>query len=94
MLFRSADHPDPLARGCRIQQKVLDGETGFSYIDNSADSLAGAMRRAMGVYASGPEAVARMQVAAVECIDREHTWKTVMGAYVQLYRESMRRWQD
>lgn len=74
--------------------KVLDGETGFSYIDNSADSLAGAMRRAMGVYASGPEAVTRMQVAAVECIDREHTWKTVMGAYVQLYRESMRRWQD
>ena len=74
--------------------KVLDGETGFSYIDNSADSLAGAMRRAMGVYAGGPEAMARMQVAAVECIDREHTWKTVMGAYVQLYRESMRRWQD
>lgn len=52
------------------------------------------MRRAMGVYAGGPEAVTRMQVAAVECIDREHTWKTVMGAYVQLYRESMRRWQD
>ena len=74
--------------------KVFDGETGFSYIDNSADSLAGAMRRAMGVYAGGPEAMARMQVAAVECIDREHTWKTVMGAYVQLYRESMRRWQD
>ena len=59
---------------------------------DAAESFADDYDRIMP--ASFVSRVARMQVAAVECIDREHTWKTVMGAYVQLYRESMRRWQD
>ena len=73
--------------------KVLDGETGFSFADSSADSLAEAIRRALEVYASGPESILRMQQAAVAKIDREHAWGHVMDAYLNLYRESMRRWQ-
>ena len=71
--------------------KVIDGETGFSYDDNSAAALAEAMSRAMAVYAQGPEAISRMQVAAVERIEQRHTWRHVMAAYLALYREAMTR---
>ena len=71
--------------------KVIDGETGFAYDDNSAGALADAMRRAMSVFAQGPEAMLAMQTAAVERIDRQHTWRHVMDAYLALYREAMER---
>lgn len=73
--------------------KVIDGETGFSYTGNSAGALAETMRRAMTVYQSGQEAMERMQVAAVERIDSLHTWQVVMDAYMDLYRQAMRRWR-
>ena len=71
--------------------KVIDGETGFAYDDNSASALADAMRRAMSVFAQGTEAMLAMQTAAVERIDRQHTWRHVMDAYLALYREAMER---
>ena len=73
--------------------KVIDGETGFSYAGNSAGALAETMQRAMAVYLSGKGAIERMQVAAVERIDRQHTWQVVMDAYMDLYRQARQRWQ-
>ncbi len=74
--------------------KVIDGETGFSYTGNSAGALGETMQRAMGVYQSGKEAMQRMQQAAVERIDQQHTWQVVMNAYMELYRDAMQRWQS
>ena len=45
------------------------------------------------VYRSGKEAMERMQVAAVQRIDSQHTWLVVMDAYMNLYRQAMQRWQ-
>ena len=73
--------------------KVIDGETGFSYTGNSAGALAETMQRAIMVYRSGKEAMERMQVAAVQRIDSQHTWLVVMDAYMNLYRQAMQRWQ-
>lgn len=79
--------------------KVIDGETGFSFADDSVGALAEAMVRALAVYwesaaAGDGGAVRRMQTAAVERIDREHTWPAAMSAYLDLYREALRRWRS
>ncbi len=73
--------------------KVIDGETGFSYVGNSAGALAETMQRAMVVYRRSKGAIERMQVAAVDRIDRQHTWQVVMDAYMDLYRQARQRWQ-
>lgn len=70
--------------------KVIDGETGFSYDENTAKSLAAAIARALTQYREHPEAIRSMQVAAVERIARYHTWEKVMEAYLYLYRQAMR----
>ncbi|MGI6638453.1 MAG: glycogen synthase [Desulfobulbus sp.] len=74
--------------------KVVDGETGFSYSGNSPGVLAKTMQRAMTVYRSNSRAIERMQVAAVDRIDRQHTWQVVMESYMKLYYQSMQRWQN
>jgi starch synthase len=69
--------------------KVIDGETGFSYNENTAKSLAAAIARALTQYREHPDMIRSMQKAAVNRIARSHTWEKVMEAYLQLYRQAM-----
>jgi len=68
--------------------KVLDGQTGFSFDDNSATALATAMIRALTLYRQDPTGLRGMQRAAVERIDQHHTWDKVMAGYLQLYQQA------
>ncbi len=69
--------------------KVLDGQTGFSYSNNSSMALAAAMLRALTLYRHDPDKLRTMQMAAVERIDHCHTWEKVMDAYLLLYQQAM-----
>lgn len=68
--------------------KVVDGETGFGYAPHTAEALAATMERARRTYATEPETIRAMQRAAVKRIHRYHTWKRVMGRYIQLYEQA------
>lgn len=70
--------------------KVIDGETGFAYADNTPEALTQAMGRALTTYLEDPWALRTMQVAAVERIARLHTWEKVMDDYLLLYRQARR----
>ena len=67
--------------------KVIDGETGFAYRDNTPEQCAEAMQRALAASADRP-LLRRLQKQAVDRIYRHHTWTEVMKAYLYLYRES------
>ena len=68
--------------------KVIDGETGFAYDENTPEALALVMGRALTTYADDPGAIRTMQMAAVERIARLHTWEKVMDDYLLLYRQA------
>jgi starch synthase len=68
--------------------KVLDGETGFSYIQHTAAALSEAMRRGMALYHEHPSRIREMQRQAVKRIQEKHTWQRVMKQYLQLYKEA------
>jgi len=68
--------------------KVLDGETGFSYIQHTPAALSEAMQRAMALYREHPDRIREMQRQAVLQIQEKHTWQMVMKQYLQLYKES------
>ena len=67
--------------------KVLDGETGFAYQENSCQGLIGAMERALMMYEK-PEQHRQVQQAAVKIIFACHTWRHVMSAYILLYEQA------
>jgi starch synthase len=67
--------------------KVIDGETGFAYRDNTPEQCAEAMQRALAAFADRP-LLRRLQKQAVDRIYRHHTWAEVMKDYLQLYRQS------
>jgi len=67
--------------------KVIDGETGFAYHDNSPEVLNEALHTARQAFAD-KERMRTMQIAAVDKIYKMHTWKRVMKSYVQLYKDS------
>jgi starch synthase len=67
--------------------KVLDGKTGFTYMEDSRDDLVEAIRRAVECYRS-PGCVRRMQKDAVRQIQENHTWDKVMKRYLQLYKKA------
>lgn len=69
--------------------KVLDGQTGFTFGDNSAVGLVSAMIRAQSLYRQNPAGLQNMQRAAVERIDQYHTWDKVMAGYLHLYQQAM-----
>jgi starch synthase len=69
--------------------KVIDGETGFAYSNNTASSVARTVLRALALYHDEPETIRAMQKAAVERIDRYHTWAMVLKAYNHLYQQAM-----
>jgi len=68
--------------------KVLDGETGFSYIPHTPAALSEAMQRAMAMYQEYPARIRKMQRQAVKRIHERHTWQMVMKQYLQLYNEA------
>ena len=68
--------------------KVVDGETGFSYIDNIPSRLAAMMGKAMEFY-QDKEAMATMQKNAVDLIHQKYTWDKVKNRYLQLYRSML-----
>jgi starch synthase len=67
--------------------KVVDGETGFSYHENSPEFLCDAMLGARTVF-DDKARMREMQTAALHKIRAQHTWNTVVQSYVGLYRES------
>ncbi|MBM9536821.1 shikimate kinase [Desulfobulbus alkaliphilus] len=69
--------------------KVIDGETGFAYSTNTPASVARAVLRTLVLYQDEPETIRAMQKAAVERIDRYHTWTMVLNAYLHLYQRAM-----
>jgi starch synthase len=70
--------------------KVIDGQTGFAYAPHSAAALTETVRKSLELYRSNPEAVNRMQKKAVEQIREKHTWKKVMGQYLELYQKAVK----
>lgn len=68
--------------------KVISGETGFSYQDNSPLSLADTIAEALRIYKQRPYTLRSMQMAAVRRIVQHHTWQKVMAAYLELYRQA------
>ena len=68
--------------------KVVDGETGFSYSEQSALTLSEAIERALNIYATDPAAVRKMQRQAVELINEQFTWAMVSKKYLELYKKA------
>lgn len=69
--------------------KVINGETGFSYIGNEPVRLVETIVEALRLYRQHPHTLRSMQMAAVERILRHHTWDRAMAAYRSLYRQAM-----
>ena len=69
--------------------KVIDGETGFSYDENTPEKLAEALADALQLYRHHPHMLRTMRMAAVERIKGLHTWRKVMESYSELYRRAM-----
>ena len=67
--------------------KVIDGVTGIAYRGNSPDDLLRALERAIVVYNS-PELKRRIQLQAVQEIERNFTWPRVMRKYMELYKKA------
>ena len=70
--------------------KVIDGETGFAYTEESAQALQEAMLRAKDAF--GETGLLRaMQKRAVDVIDQKYTWKRVVEQYRELYQRAKRQ---
>ncbi len=70
--------------------KVLDGETGFAYRENSPENLVEALELSAKAYRQRG-IVRRMQRRAVARIHRLYTWEKVMKSYIRLYKNSRTR---
>lgn len=71
--------------------KVIDGETGFGYVDHTPEALASATERAFDVYRNHPEILRRMQRQAVENINARYTWDRVVERYLDLYERARKK---
>ena len=69
--------------------KVIDGETGFSYADHSADAMTETVRRALSLYRAESDAIRTMQQQAVRRIREQHTWGRVRDRYLDLYEQAV-----
>lgn len=77
----------PIAHHIGGLVKIIDNQTGFTYIENSPEVLCEALSRALKVYSDKAQ-IRQMQRAAVEKIDRQHTWAQVMQSYIVWYKAS------
>ncbi len=69
--------------------KVVDGDTGFTYVENTPAALGAIMDRALEVYRDDPGLLLRMQQQAVARIFKHHTWQKVMSDYMVLYEQAI-----
>jgi len=67
--------------------KVVDGETGFAYLDNNPENLAEVLQRSLTIFQDS-DIIRQMQRSAVEKIQRFYTWEKVMKSYIRLYKQS------
>lgn len=79
----------PIVRHVGGLVKVINGETGFSYLENTPESLADTIGAALRLYKQHPHVLRSMQMAAVQRIMQHHTWQKVMVAYMEFYRQAM-----
>ncbi len=71
--------------------KIKDGETGFSYDEQTVEALSEAIKRALQLYFEDPSAIRTMQRDAVQLINDRYTWKTVSEEYLQLYVKAKKK---
>ncbi|AGF78244.1 glycogen synthase [Desulfocapsa sulfexigens DSM 10523] len=71
--------------------KVVDGKTGFSYLEQSVLTLSEAIKWALNLYMTDPAAIRRMQRQAVELIYEQFTWTTVSKKYLELYKRAKKK---
>jgi starch synthase len=70
--------------------KVRDGETGFSYLTQSAEGLAGAVRRCERLFHEEPGLLERIRRTAFTEIFERHTWDIVASeGYIPLYNSAI-----
>ncbi len=79
----------PIVHGIGGLVKVMDGKTGFSYKEHSAQALLKAIRHALTIYRKQPEIIQKMQLQAVQTIARKYTWAKVKEQYLKLYKEAL-----
>jgi starch synthase len=78
----------PLVHRVGGLQKVEHRVTGYSYPDQTLESLSGAMLESLADYRDNPALLARMRRQAVERIYARHTWsKVLQHRYLPLYKE-------
>ena len=77
----------PIVRHVGGLVKVKDNLTGVAYLGDYPDELYEAFGRAMALYAD-PPLKRKIQLQAVEEIERKYTWTKVMRKYLELYREA------
>lgn len=68
--------------------KVIDGETGFTYAEQSGDALLAAMQKALHLFHNSRPDIVRMQKIAFNLIRKKYTWDNVMKRYLELYKLS------
>ncbi len=67
-------------------EKVIDGETGYTYIDQNPDELTGNIHRAIAVFRDEPQQHLKIIQNAIKLIRREYTWEKVLKkGYMPLY---------
>lgn len=70
--------------------KVLDGRTGFSYLEHTPEALTECVRRALSLYRTDPAGIMSMQQQAVRHIREQYSWDQVKDRYLALYGQSVR----
>ena len=71
--------------------KVVDGLTGFTYVEHSPTALAESLGRALALYRTEPGAIREMQQKAVLRIREQHTWDRVMVRYLDIYQQAIEK---
>ena len=71
--------------------KVIDGQTGFAYVEHSSVALAESLERALALYREEPSTIRKMQQKAVLQIREKHTWDKVMARYLDIYQQAIEK---
>lgn len=75
----------PIVRATGGLVKVLDGVTGFSYVEHTPNALLNAVHRALHLFRTDRAGLARMQKQAVQHIYERYTWEKVAEEYLGFY---------
>ena len=70
---------------------MIDGQTGFAYVEHSSVALAESLERALALYREEPNAIRKMQQKAVLQIREKHTWDKVMVRYLDIYQQAIEK---